>query len=93
MRKKAPSHVNHERWLVSYADFITLLFAFFVVLFASSRGDKRKQVQVADAMKSAFTEMGVFDPSSKTISLMNAGGATSSGKPVPMPWSSRVPRS
>jgi chemotaxis protein MotB len=91
MRKKAVSHVSHERWLVSYADFITLLFAFFVVLFASSRGDKRKQVQVSDAMKSAFSEMGVFDPSSKTISLMNAGGATSSGKPVPLPMVEQSP--
>ena len=33
----APSHENHERWLVSYADFITLLFAFFVVMFASTQ--------------------------------------------------------
>ena len=38
-RKKDHGHVNHERWLVSYADFITLLFAFFVVLFASSQAD------------------------------------------------------
>ncbi len=52
---------HHERWLVSYADFITLLFAFFVVLFASSQADKKKQTQVAKAMKTAFTEMGVFD--------------------------------
>ena len=37
---KAPhSKVNHERWLVSYADFITLLFAFFVVLYAFSKAD------------------------------------------------------
>ena len=36
-KKKHPEHVNHERWLVSYADFITLLFAFFVVLFASGQ--------------------------------------------------------
>ena len=43
-RKKHPEHVNHERWLVSYADFITLLFAFFVVLFASGQSDKRKQI-------------------------------------------------
>ena len=35
-------HENHERWLVSYADFITLLFAFFVVMFASSHADKAK---------------------------------------------------
>lgn len=85
MRKKAPSHVSHERWLVSYADFITLLFAFFVVLFASSRGDKQKQVKVADAMKSAFSEMGVFDPSSKTPGLSHAGGASANGTPKPIP--------
>ncbi len=58
-RRHRPAH--HERWLVSYADFITLLFAFFVVLFASSQADKKKQTQVAEAMKTAFTEMGVFD--------------------------------
>ena len=41
-RKKTPEHENHERWLVSYADFITLLFAFFVVMFATSQTDKGK---------------------------------------------------
>ena len=40
--KKHAEHANHERWLVSYADFITLLFAFFVVMFATSQTDKAK---------------------------------------------------
>lgn len=41
-RKKHAEHVNHERWLISYADFITLLFAFFVVMFSSSQIDQRR---------------------------------------------------
>ncbi|MCX6613968.1 MAG: flagellar motor protein MotD, partial [Acidobacteria bacterium] len=41
-RVKTQPHENHERWLISYADFITLLFAFFVVMFASSHADKKK---------------------------------------------------
>ena len=59
-RKRRPSHSNHERWLVSYADFITLLFAFFVVLYASSQVDKRKVGKLAFAIQAAFQEMGVF---------------------------------
>ena len=39
--------MSHDRWLVSYADFITLLFAFFVVLYAFAKADQKKQVQVA----------------------------------------------
>ncbi len=50
---------NHERWLVSYADFITLLFAFFVVLYASSQGDQKKAARVATAIEKAFQELGV----------------------------------
>jgi chemotaxis protein MotB len=57
-RKKA--HANHERWLVSYADFITLLFAFFVVLYASSQADKKKAAVVAASIKGAFQQLGVF---------------------------------
>jgi chemotaxis protein MotB len=53
-RKKKESHVNHERWLVSYADFITLLFAFFVVMFATSQTDKAKAQMVADSVKKAL---------------------------------------
>jgi chemotaxis protein MotB len=59
-RRKHKAHANHERWLVSYADFITLLFAFFVVLYASSQADKKKAAQVAASIKGAFQQLGVF---------------------------------
>ncbi len=59
-RERRHTHGSHERWLVSYADFITLLFAFFVVLYASSKADQKKQQQVAQAIDSAFHKLGVF---------------------------------
>ena len=59
-RNKKKAHANHERWLVSYADFITLLFAFFVVLYASSQADQKKAAQVAASIKGAFQQLGVF---------------------------------
>ena len=58
-RKKHATHENHERWLVSYADFITLLFAFFVVMFATSQTDKGKAQQVSDSVKEALEKGGV----------------------------------
>jgi chemotaxis protein MotB len=53
-RQQHEEHENHERWLVSYADFITLLFAFFVVMYATSRVDTKKLVQVENAIKFAM---------------------------------------
>ena len=70
-RKKNEGHVSHERWLVSYADFITLLFAFFVVLYASSQVDKRKVGRLALAIQVAFQELGVFDTSNTKVPLSN----------------------
>jgi chemotaxis protein MotB len=58
-RKKAAAHANHERWLVSYADFITLMFAFFVVMFASAQADKSKAKAVSDSVREAL-EHGQF---------------------------------
>lgn len=55
-RKKVSSPENHERWLVSYADFITLLFAFFVVMFASNQSDKAHAKAVSDAIKKALAD-------------------------------------
>ena len=53
-RKHDSEHANHERWLVSYADFITLLFAFFVVMFASTQADKNKAKAVSDSVRDAL---------------------------------------
>ncbi len=55
-RKKEAAHENHERWLVSYADFITLLFAFFVVMFASSQTDKSRAKQISEAVEKALAD-------------------------------------
>jgi chemotaxis protein MotB len=59
-RQRAEAHASHERWLVSYADFITLLFAFFVVLFASAFRDNRAIVTVSHAIHNGFDSMGAF---------------------------------
>ena len=78
-RKKRPEHANHERWLVSYADFITLLFAFFVVLYSSSQVDKRRVGQLALAIQVAFQQMGIFQASNTKPALTAS---------EPMPFSS-----
>ena len=53
-REVHEEHENHERWLVSYADFITLLFAFFVVLYSTSRIDNKRMVDVVKSIKFAM---------------------------------------
>ncbi|MBX2987941.1 MAG: OmpA family protein [Bdellovibrionaceae bacterium] len=50
-KKKHEEHENHERWLVSYADFITLLFAFFVVLYATSTSNVEKQKEFEESVR------------------------------------------
>lgn len=50
-QKKHGEEENHERWLVSYADFITLLFAFFVVMYATSTNNEEKQKKFEDSVR------------------------------------------
>ncbi len=76
-KKRHEEHANHERWLVSYADFITLLFAFFVVMFAASNADEQKAGKVAQAVEMAFSELSVFSPSGKVFPLYDTGGLPS----------------
>ncbi len=57
-RKKPAEHVNHERWIVSYADFITLLFAFFVVMYSISSINEGKYRVLSQTLTNAFQETG-----------------------------------
>jgi chemotaxis protein MotB len=81
MSRRAPrKHISHDRWLVSYADFITLLFAFFVVLYAFAKADQKKQMQVPEAIDNAFRSLGIFPdsnrrPASGAISASGTGSA------------------
>ncbi|MFZ6658170.1 flagellar motor protein MotD [Undibacterium sp. TJN19] len=53
---------NHERWLVSYADFITLLFAFFVVMYAISSVNEGKYRVLSNSLTGAFGKVMVLQP-------------------------------
>ena len=55
-RKRHEEHENHERWLVSYADFITLLFAFFVVMYSISSVNEGKYKVLSDTLVGAFNQ-------------------------------------
>ncbi len=70
-KKKHPEHVNLERWLVSYADFMTLMFATFVALYALSQTDAAAFDKLNEAMKRAFNS-NIFDGSDAILD----GGAS-----------------
>ena len=77
-KKKHAAHANHERWLVSYADFITLLFAFFVVLYASSQVDNKKVQQVSAAIEGGFQQLGVFSGTASGPAVRNENAPSGS---------------
>ena len=64
-KKKHEEHENHERWLVSYADFITLLFAFFVVMYSVSSVNEGKFRTVSDSIKAALNP--IVSPASTSV--------------------------
>lgn len=74
-RIRKRGHVSHERWLVSYADFITLLFAFFVVMYATSKSQEVKAAQVSEAIDHAFQALGALPPPAQggSQSMQQAG--------------------
>ncbi len=58
-RRKVPAKENRERWLVSYADLVTMLFAFFVVLYASTQTDRSRAKEISEAVRSALQNGGI----------------------------------
>ncbi|MGA7180208.1 MAG: flagellar motor protein MotD [Thiobacillaceae bacterium] len=70
------SQESHERWLISYADFITLLFAFFVVMYAISSVNETKYKKVSGALENAFS-----GPVPKSTENQSSGKTNSSANP------------
>ena len=60
-KEKHEEHENLERWLVSYGDFITLLFATFVVLYALAQVDATDFAKLEESLKSAFSQNTLLD--------------------------------
>lgn len=85
-------HENLERWLVSYADFITLLFAFFVVMYAISSINEGKYRVLSDAIISAFNER---QTSEKMINLgqQHTEILQGTGKPIGKSTPQKIPPS
>ena len=55
-RPKRVEHDNHDRWLISYADFVTLLFAFFVVMYSISSVNEGKYRTFSESLSNAFSK-------------------------------------
>lgn len=72
-KKNHDTRSNHERWMVSYADFVTLLFAFFVVMFATANADKSKAKVVADAVRAALGQRNSREVASVFGNLVGSG--------------------
>ncbi len=68
-RKKREEHISHERWLVSYGDFITLLFAFFTTMYAISTVDAQKMGKMVTSMRASF-DAGLFNAGSTALALL-----------------------
>jgi chemotaxis protein MotB len=78
MRERRKSNISRDRWMVSYADFMTLLFALFVVLYAFAKADQKKQTEVTEAIDKAFQAMGVFHGAARQA----GGGAEKADFPM-----------
>ena len=93
-KKPEPAHENLERWLVSYGDFITLLFATFVVLYALSQIDLTEFAALEDSIRKAFNAPSILEGSdsildSKGASILEASAADSTIAPLMLEYISQ----
>lgn len=82
---------NHERWLLSYSDFMTLLFALFVVLFASSFRDNQAIKKLSKAIHVGFQSLGAFSEDPSTVSYAGFADDLTRGTPIAQQSSPRDP--
>ena len=77
-------HGGDERWLVSYSDFITLLFVLFVVLYSISQVDVTKYKVLAESLRAAFSTGGGADEVVSSSISSGGGGTDANGEPDPI---------
>jgi chemotaxis protein MotB len=87
MSKHAEEHEEHpdERWLVSYADFITLLMVLFVILYSMGQIDAKKYKLLAESMRTAFTLGGAAQVVDSQINQAGGNSDQGSSKPIVVP--------
>lgn len=69
-KRKEAEQENHERWLLTYADLITLLLAFFIMMYTLSKQDAQKYQEVTEYLRAIFTG---------GTAILNKGGASGTG--------------
>jgi len=79
-KKKHAEHENHERWLVSYADLLTLLFALFVVLYAFASAQAVQSKKLVQGLVQSFTDIGLAGSGSGSSVMDASPSVMSSGE-------------
>jgi chemotaxis protein MotB len=93
MRRRRRREDNQERWMVSYADFMTLLFAFFVVLYSSSQVDKARMAKLSSAITAGFSHLGAGEGPGGAIVVMPGTAPAPPSPPIDSSETSEAIRS